>query len=57
MISIYNEIIEWNAIMPLNSARAGPPWPPCLRGLFLGFYPSCSFPQARSSCFPIHPPV
>lgn len=49
--------MEWNAVMPLDSARAGPLWPPCLRGLFPRFYPSCSFPWARSPSFLIHPPV
>lgn len=39
--------LEWSAFLSLDSARAGLPWPPCLRGPFSDLL-ACSFPQARS---------
>ena len=47
--SVCNEIIGvWSAFLSLDSARAGLPWPPCLRGPFSDLLLACSFPQARS---------
>lgn len=40
--------LEWSAFLSLDLARAGLPWPPCLRGPFSDLLLACSFPQARS---------